>query len=49
MIKKRSGSGEGGFHIDKVFYYNVQDWIDPRTQEWAYRAGLRESPRLPPR
>ena len=42
MIKKRSGSGEGGFNIDKVFYYNVQDWIDPRTQEWAYRVGLRE-------
>ena len=45
MIKKRSGERkQGGFEIENVFYYNIEDWVkgSPHPHAWDYHSGLRE-------
>jgi hypothetical protein len=44
MIKEHSGSNEGSFDIENVFYYNLQDWVNgaPEPRNWASHCGLIE-------
>lgn len=43
MIKERSGSKEGSFDIENVFYYNTRDYVTgERPEIWDHHCGLIE-------